>query len=80
MTRLYNTYLVLLARVVVLHVDPLPPLVGQDFAANVAEDLAAGRRLEGAVRRDGELLALCVDVLLDEVAPQLCGFHPHLKS
>ena len=27
---------------VVLHVYPLPPLAGQDFAAKVAEDLGGG--------------------------------------
>ena len=37
----YISYLVLLARMVVLHVNPLPTLAGQDFAADVAQDLAA---------------------------------------
>ena len=40
----FPTYLVLLARVVVLHVNPLPTLAGEDFAADVAEDLAAAAR------------------------------------
>ena len=40
----FISYLVLLARMVVLHVNPLPTLAGQDFAADVAQDLAAASR------------------------------------
>ena len=77
----FISYLVLLARMVVLHVNPLPTLAGQDFAADVAQDLAAaGRRLRGGVQRGSWLHVLGVDVLLDEVAAHLCRLHLRLAE